>query len=304
MSTIRRQHRFATVPEELLFDPTISPGARCLYAILDRHADGDGRMWPGMRRLAGLLGVTEETARKFRGELEANGWLENEGQPNSPEGFGTNRYVLIQVRETAKFHGTGKPRDGENRARIYNESHSLNESQGETLLPPSGGVGAGNARESVEARFDPPSVPTDGSTRESQPCSKRGGKAQGLARERNPAWDALAEIEGHGGNPSPIAAGGIGRALKAIRGMMPGADLETVAVEIRRRAGHWASHFDGATITAMALAKWWGKLERPKAQAAKPGGWERHVQQRDAGLQGDWSQQFAESAEGLNGKTV
>ena len=304
MSTIRRQHRFATVPEELLFDPTISPGARCLYAILDRHADGDGRMWPGMRRLAGLLGVTEETARKFRGELEANGWLENEGQPNSPEGFGTNRYVLIQVRETAKFHGTGKPRDGENRARIYNESHSLNESQGETLLPPSGGVGAGNARESVEARFDPPSVPTDGSTRESQPCSKRGGKAQGLARERNPAWDALAEIEGHGGNPSPIAAGGIGRALKAIRGMMPGADLETVAVEIRRRAGHWASHFDGATITAMALAKWWGKLERPKAQAAKPGGWERHVQQRDAGLQGDWSHQFAESAEGLNGKTV
>ena len=178
----------------------------------------------------------------------------------------------------------------------------------EEPLPPSGGVGAGNARESVEARFDRPSAPTDSPTPKSQPCAKRGGKgqalAQVLARERNPAWDALAEIEGHGGNPSPIAAGGIGRALKAIRGMMPGAELEAVAAEIRRRAGNWASHFEGATITAMALAKWWARMEAPKAKAAKAGGWETHVKQRDAGLQGDWSQQFAESAEGQNGKTV
>ena len=304
MSTIRRQHRFATVPEELLFDPTISPGARCLYAILDRHADGDGRMWPGMRRLAGLLGVTEETARKFRAELEANGWLENEGQPNSPEGFGTNRYVLIQVRDTAKFHGTGKTRDGKNRGRLYNESQSLNESQGETLLPPDGGAGVENARESVEARFDANPAPTDSPMPKSQPCAKRGGKAQGLARERNPAWDALAEIEGHGGNPSPIAAGGIGRALKAIRSMMPGAELDAVAAEIRRRAGNWASHFEGATMTAMALAKWWSRMEAPKVAAPKPGGWSKFSKERDAGLQGDWSQQFAESAEGQNGKTV
>ena len=130
-------------------------------------------------------------------------------------------------------------------------------------MPPAGGVGAENARESVEARFDAGPAPTDSPTPKSQPCAKRGGKAQGLARERNPAWDALAEIEGHGGNPSPIAAGGIGRALKAIRSMMPGVEMEAVAAEIRRRAGHWALHFGSATITAMALAKWWGKLEKP-----------------------------------------
>jgi len=305
MSTIRRQHRFATVPEDLLFDSTISPGARCLYAILDRHADGDGRMWPGMKRISRLLGVTEETARKFRGELETNGWLENEGQTNSSEGFGNNRYVLIQVRDTANFPATEVSRVENCRGRsIYNESQSLNESQGETLLPPAGGAGVENARESVEARFDANPVPTDSPTPKSQPCAKRGGKAQGLARERNPAWDALAEIEGHGGNPSPIAAGGIGRALKAIRSMMPGAEMEAVAAEIRRRAANWASHFEGATVTAMALAKWWARMDAPKASAPKPGGWSKFSKERDAGLQGDWSRQFAESAEGSGGKTV
>ena len=302
MSTIRRQHRFATVPEDLLFDSTISPGARCLYAILDRHADGDGRMWPGMKRLAWLLGVTQETARKFRSELESNGWLENDGQPNSAEGFGTNRYVLVQVRDTAKFHDTGKARDAENRGRSNNESPFPNESQGKETLSPVGDGGTGNAQEAPRGRFvGKPLSPTT-PTPKSVPQPQDGGEVAKPAKARNPAWDALADIDGHGGNPSPIAAGGIGRALRAIRGMMPGAELEAVAVEIRRRAGHWASHFDGATITALALAKWWGRMESPKVAASKPGGWSKFSKERDRAMQGDWSQQFAESVE--TGKTV
>lgn len=302
MSTIRRQHRFATVPEELLFDATISPGARCLYAILDRHADGDGRMWPGMRRLAGLLGVTEETARKFRGELEANGWLLNDGQPNGTEGFKSNRYVLVQVRDTTNFPVTGKTRDGKNRGRLLNESQALNESQGETLLSPVGDGGTGNAQEASRARSGEQSLSPARPDGESAPSQAGGGEASKLAKVRNPAWDALADIEGHGGNPSPLAAGGIGRALKAIRGMMPGAELDAVAAEIRRRAGNWASHFEGATITAMALAKWWARMEAPKTAVPKPGGWSKFAKERDAAMQGDWSREFEETVE--HGKTV
>lgn len=166
-------------------------------------------------------------------------------------------------------------------------------------MPPDGGVGAENALESVEARFDANPAPTAIPTPKSPSCAKRGGKAQGLARERNPAWDALAEIEGHGGNPSPIAAGGIGRALKAIRSMMPGADLPEVADEIKRRARNWSAHFQGATISAMALAKWWAKMDNPPEVKPKPGGWAKHAAERDAGLraQGDWSAQFADSME-------
>lgn len=305
MSTIRRQHRFATVPEDLLFDATISPGGRCLYAILDRHADGEGRMWPGMKRLARLLGVTEETARKFRGELETNGWLENEGQTNSSEGFGNNRYVLIQVRDTANFPATEESRAENYRGRsIYNESHTLNESQGETLSPV-GDVGAGNAQGAPRASREPQPLPTTRPTSKVAPSPADGGKVAKPAKARNPAWDALADIEGHGGNPSPLAAGGIGRALKAIRGMMPGAELEAVAAEIRRRAGHWASHFDGATITALALAKWWGRMEAPKVAVPKPGGWSKFSKERDAAMQGDFSRQFAESVgPEATGKTV
>lgn len=306
MSTIRRQHRFATVPEDLLFDSTISPGARCLYAILDRHADGDGRMWPGMKRLAWLLGVTEETARKFRSELEAHGWLENEGQPKGPDGFTNNRYLLVQVRDTATFPVTEKSSDGKNRGRsIYNESPINNESQGKEDLSPVGDGGTGNAQEAPKARRKgvalSPTIPTP----KGAPQPQDGGEVAKPAKTRNPAWDALADIEGHGGNPSPLAAGGIGRALRAIRSMMPGAELEAVAVEIRRRAGHWASHFDGATITAMALAKWWARMEAPKVAASKPGAWTKFAAERDRALQGDWSNQFAESVgTGENGKTV
>ena len=102
-----------------------------------------------------------------------------------------------------------------------------------------------------------------------------------------------------------MAAGGIGRALKAIRGMMPGVELEEVAAEIRRRAGHWASHFEGATITALALAKWWGRMEAPKVAVPKPGGWSKFSKERDAAMQGDFSRQFAESVgPEATGKTV
>ena len=303
MSTIRRQHRFATVPEDLLFDSTISPGARCLYAILDRHADGDGRMWPGMKRLAWLLGVTEETARKFRGELEAHGWLSNEGQPNGTEGFRSNRYVLNQVRETAKFPVTEKTRDGKNPGRLNNESQGNNESQWERepLAPVDAGA-EWNKQESASARRSGSPLSPTRPDRESAPSQAGGGEAAKPAKARNPAWDALADIEGHGGNPSPLAAGGIGRALKAIRGMMPGVELDAVAAEIRRRAGNWASHFDGATITAMALAKWWARMDAPKTAAPKPGGWSKFAQQRDAAMQGDWSREFEETVE--HGKTV
>lgn len=304
MSTIRRQHRFATVPEELLFDATISPGARCLYAILDRHADGDGRMWPGMRRLAGLLGVTEETARKFRGELEEQGWLLNEGQPNGTDGFTNNRYLLVQVRDTTNFPVTEKTRDGKNRARSINESQALNESQAVTLSP-SGDAGAENAQGLLLARRDPEPLPTTRPASKVAPAPAGGGEAAKPAKARNPAWDALAEIEGHGANPSPLAAGGIGRALKAIRGMMPGADLDAVAAEIRRRAANWASHFEGATITAMALAKWWSRMEAAQTKASKPGGWSKFAKERDASLQGDWQSEFERSATANEpGKTV
>lgn len=303
MSTIRRQHRFATVPEELLFDATISPGARCLYAILDRHADGDGRMWPGMRRLAGLLGVTEETARKFRGELEANGWLLNDGQTNGTDGFANNRYVLVQVRDTTIFPVTGKTRDGKNRARSINESQALNESQAD-ILSPARPSPAGNPQGLRLGRREPEPLPSARPAAKVAPTPAGGGEAGKPAKARNPAWDALAEIEGHGSNPSPLAAGGIGRALKAIRGMMPGADLDAVAAEIRRRAANWPSHFEGATITGLALAKWWGRMETAKPSGAKPGAWTQFAKTRDAGLQGDWTAEFERGVSAESKKTV
>lgn len=83
------------VPQKLSFDPTISPGAKALYAIIDRFADGGGSAWPGMTRLAGHLGVNIETARGYRQELEKAGWLINEGQRKEKGRLLSNDYILI-----------------------------------------------------------------------------------------------------------------------------------------------------------------------------------------------------------------
>ena len=109
--TFKRQRLpFAMVPEALLYDTRLSVGARLLYAVLDRHADSDnGSCWPGVERLAYKLGVLVETARKFRRELEAHGWLVNNGQRLTGGQFRSNAYVLLERPEGAEKPLTVEP---------------------------------------------------------------------------------------------------------------------------------------------------------------------------------------------------
>lgn len=76
------------------------------------------------------------------------------------------------------------------------------------------------------------------------------------ARERNPIFDALAEIAGIPLNQiTKSAAGQIATALRDIKAV----SAEVTAGEIHRRAGHYRQHFKDATLSPTALAKWWGK---------------------------------------------
>ena len=183
MSTIRKQHFFATIPEKLIFDSSISCGARTLYAILDRHADRDGEAYPGMIRIASILGVSVDTARLYRNELEASGWLLNQGQSRDSGCLNTNRYLLIQVRDCDLDADTEKAVHGKSRNGLppsrevpgTNDSPFSNESQkgNESISSANGHP----ARFQLVAHT--PERPTQ------QPTSSRPDDAQSLISELN-----------------------------------------------------------------------------------------------------------------------
>lgn len=76
-------------------------------------------------------------------------------------------------------------------------------------------------------------------------------------REQKEDFNELCRIEGS--NPATIGAqaGRIGKCLKQIKQSTP----DVTPAEIRHRAANYSKHFNGAALTADALAKWWGKCE-------------------------------------------
>ena len=78
------------------------------------------------------------------------------------------------------------------------------------------------------------------------------------SRKRNPVIDALAVVES--GGPTGLTGADytrIATALKTIREATP----EVTPEEIARRARNYRTHFDGAALTATALAKHWARCK-------------------------------------------
>lgn len=59
---------FAVIPESVLYGE-VSVNAKVLYAIFSRHADPEGRCYPGRKRLAELMRVSEDTIKRAKKEL-------------------------------------------------------------------------------------------------------------------------------------------------------------------------------------------------------------------------------------------
>lgn len=74
---------FAKIPEELLFDTSISPAAVRLYGVIQRYAGKSGNAFPGREELAGRLGASVETVKRSTAELARAGWIERTRRPGS-----------------------------------------------------------------------------------------------------------------------------------------------------------------------------------------------------------------------------
>lgn len=69
-------YRFAPVPEDLLYDPTIDHLAVRVYAVLMRHGLTPDSCYPTHRRIAELVGVAARSIQRPLRRLEEAGWVE------------------------------------------------------------------------------------------------------------------------------------------------------------------------------------------------------------------------------------
>lgn len=64
---------FGKVNKQILTDPSISPGAKSLYALLCCYKNKDNECNPGLNRLSDELGIGYSTTKKWLKELKDAG---------------------------------------------------------------------------------------------------------------------------------------------------------------------------------------------------------------------------------------
>jgi DNA-binding Lrp family transcriptional regulator len=82
------------VRNEVWQSPALSPGAKLCYIAICSHIwrGGDNNAWPGQKRLAEMLNVSERWVRNYLRELEAVGLIETKRQGLNK----TNVYYLLK----------------------------------------------------------------------------------------------------------------------------------------------------------------------------------------------------------------
>jgi hypothetical protein len=85
------QRGFTQVPNHILESPNISPGAKLTYAMLLKYAWQNDFCFPGQKRLAKEMGVTDRSVRTYLQELETRAFVRIQqrglGRPNRYELF-------------------------------------------------------------------------------------------------------------------------------------------------------------------------------------------------------------------------
>ena len=93
------QKGFTQVPNAVLKNGTISPGAKLTYALLLSYAWHDDFCFPGQERLADDMGIARQTANRHIQELRKAGFIKVKKQ-------GFNKPNLYEVNLKAKVLGS------------------------------------------------------------------------------------------------------------------------------------------------------------------------------------------------------
>lgn len=91
---VTRGYRYATIPEWLLYDSSVSALAIRVYGVLDRHGSDPSNCYPGHTRIAKLVGVSPRSINAPIRELEQVGAVLREKRESADGGRTSNGYYL------------------------------------------------------------------------------------------------------------------------------------------------------------------------------------------------------------------
>lgn len=83
------------IPEALVRNPDISPGAKIAYGRLARYAGEDGDCHPSVKTLAREIGIRQRQAQRYLAELETHGFIRSFARYSSPNTRDTNGYIFL-----------------------------------------------------------------------------------------------------------------------------------------------------------------------------------------------------------------
>ena len=75
MSGVTNEHRFAQIPEALIYDHSIDPLALRVYCVLMRHGQDPNSCYPSHARIAKLIGVSDRSVARPLKDLANAGWI-------------------------------------------------------------------------------------------------------------------------------------------------------------------------------------------------------------------------------------
>ena len=75
-------------------DPEVSHRALTVYMYLKDRSDGQGKCWPGIRRIGEDLKLSRSTVKRALGELAARGYLSKERRYRANGSSTSNLYTI------------------------------------------------------------------------------------------------------------------------------------------------------------------------------------------------------------------
>ena len=238
----------------------MEPAAKLvLLSLADHLNERTGQCNPSRQRLSERTGLDPRTVTRAIRYLEAKGVVRVERR----DGLGSHYLLGFLLEGTTEDPGHYATSD------IAPPVTLCLPTGGNTPPPPvasrqrTGGITPPGTRKNQKVNQNrtvlPPPTPAAGELPlgvepESMPPPKP--KAH---RERNPLFDALAELDGGADNLTGAAAGAVGKALSEMMKASP----DLTPDEIGRRAGTLILHFPNATATASSLAKHWARCAKP-----------------------------------------
>lgn len=216
---------FTQIPNTLLYDATVSTGARMTLICLMQFA-WKGDPFPGQEKLGQMIGVTDRTIREYLTELKDAGYLKVYRRGRGK----TNVYRIAQLKLLA-VGGRWPEKSSVEEKSDRKQSSALERKQA-------------SAKE-YEVEEDEV---------EGQAVAPQTSSQNGHPRPRNETWDALSAIFGE---PTTRSAQKVrGKVCASLR------SARASPAEIETRARRWPLHFDSATLTDLALEKHWDTLGR------------------------------------------